>query len=183
MIALATGLYWIAIGLLCLAGSALVARVLRRRGRQERGAWAIGLLGALVLPVVLPLVPRTPTGTGTGGGLIGPVSVLDLSPVRLTASGTPVLEWLGPVLLSAWAGLSALFLVRLILAVRAIGRLRHRARPTRVAGGLVRVTLDRGPAVVGFLNPVVLVPEWVLDLPTRRREWILRHEEEHIRGP
>lgn len=181
MIVLATGLYWISIGLLCLAGSALIAHVLRRRGHQERGVWALGLLGALVLPLGVPLLEGRATDAAVGG-LVGPATVLNLEPIAVGVSGSPLFEWLGPTLLSAWAGLSALLLIRLVAAVRTIRRIRNRATRTRVAGGSVRVSRRHGPAVIGILRPVVLIPEWVLDLPARRREWILRHEEEHIRG-
>jgi len=182
MIVLASGLYWVSIGLVCLAGSALIAHVLRRRGRQERGVWAAGLLGALVLPLMIPLVSGVSSSSRTTAGMSGPSGVIELAPIQVGVAGAPLFEWLGPVLLWVWGGLSLVLLVRLMAAIRTIGRLQAGATATRVAGGIVKVTESRGPAVVGFLRPVVLVPRWVLDLPAERRGWILRHEKEHIRG-
>jgi TonB family protein len=182
MIVLATALYWIAIGTVCLAGSALVARVLRRHGRQERWAWATGLAGALALPLVLPLLGAPGVSPDSPVGSIGPAAVIDLAPMRVGVAATPDLTWLAPALIAAWAALSSLLLLRFLSAARTVARVRRDARPAPDHGEHVRVTRADGPAVAGFVRPIILIPEWVLALPGACRAWILRHEEEHIRG-
>ena len=182
MIVLANALYWVAIGVLCFAGSALVAGVLRRHGRQERGIWATGLVAALALPLVLPRVgAEAVSPTATGGG-IGPVGVIDLAPMRVAVADAPDFGWVAPALLAAWVALSALLLFRFVSATRTVARVRSRAQPAPAHGERVRVTEADGPAVAGFLRPIILIPSWVLQLSGSCRDWILRHEEEHIRG-
>ncbi|HST07495.1 MAG TPA: M56 family metallopeptidase [Gemmatimonadaceae bacterium] len=55
-------------------------------------------------------------------------------------------------------------------------------RPTIIDGVRVIVTDAVGPATVGLMRSRVLVPRWVLALPAKQREYVLRHEEEHRRS-
>ncbi len=182
MIVLATALYWVAIGTVCLAGSALVAQALRRRGRQERWVWAAGLAGSIGLPMLLPRLSSASASSASASAAIGPIGVIDLAPMRVAVADAPDLGWVAPTLLAVWGVASALLLIRFVLAARTVARVRRRSRPALGHGRRVRVTRADGPAVAGFLRPIILVPQWVLGLPAACRTWILRHEEEHIRG-
>jgi beta-lactamase regulating signal transducer with metallopeptidase domain len=51
-----------------------------------------------------------------------------------------------------------------------------------VDGVPVVVTDAIGPATVGLLPSRVLVPRWVLAMPSAQRQYVLRHEEEHRRA-
>jgi beta-lactamase regulating signal transducer with metallopeptidase domain len=51
-----------------------------------------------------------------------------------------------------------------------------------VDGVPVVVTDAIGPATVGLLPSRVLVPQWVLAMPSAQRQYVLRHEEEHRRA-
>jgi len=56
-------------------------------------------------------------------------------------------------------------------------------RNTPIVDGVpVVVTNQLGPATVGLLRSLVLVPRWVLALPERQRQYVLRHEDEHRRA-
>jgi hypothetical protein len=59
---------------------------------------------------------------------------------------------------------------------------RDRRNPAIVDGIRVVVTNQLGPATVGLLRSLVLVPRWVLTLPERQRQYVLRHEDEHRRA-
>jgi beta-lactamase regulating signal transducer with metallopeptidase domain len=59
---------------------------------------------------------------------------------------------------------------------------RDRRNPPVVDGVPVLVTNQLGPATVGLLRSLVLVPRWVLALPERQRQYVLRHEDEHRRA-
>lgn len=52
-------------------------------------------------------------------------------------------------------------------------------QPTIVDGVPVIVTDAVGPATVGVIWADVLVPRWVMALPTAQRQYVLRHEAEH----
>lgn len=53
-------------------------------------------------------------------------------------------------------------------------------RAERVDGVAVRVAPAAGPMVVGWLRPVVVLPEWALAAPPAERALILAHETEHV---
>lgn len=179
MILLATALYWIAVGTLAFAAAASIALLLRRRGRQERAVWALGLVAAVVLPLFLPDLASAPASVLTSAGEIEPVGAIDLAPLRIGVAESTGTAWLGPSLLALWAVLSGVLLVRFMASLQMVRRIRDHAGVSELG---IRVADAHGPAVVGFLRPEVLVPSWVLRLPQAQRDWILRHEHEHVRG-
>ncbi len=87
--------------------------------------------------------------------------------VWLTISGLLVLWGLA----NAW---------RVSRAVRLSRRARSGTTEAEIVDGVpVVVTDSMGPATVGFWHSRVLVPRWVLGLPSAQRQYVLRHEEEH----
>jgi len=182
MMLLATALYWVLIGALALVGSAVVAHTLRRRGREERLAWAAGLLAAVSLPLLLPSLGAPALSPASPDTLAGPAAVIDLAPMRIGVVESSATAWLEPTLLALWALASLLLLGRVLLSLRIVHRIRDEAAPSAAGGRHIRLSDRHGPAVVGFLRPVVLVPTWVMRLPAARRDWILKHEAEHVRG-
>ena len=52
----------------------------------------------------------------------------------------------------------------------------------KIDGVPVVVTDAIGPATVGLLRSSVLVPRWVLAMPTSQRQYVVRHEDEHRRA-
>jgi bla regulator protein BlaR1 len=54
--------------------------------------------------------------------------------------------------------------------------------PTVIDGVPIVITDAAGPATVGVLRSRVLVPRWVLGLPSPQRKYVLRHEDEHRRA-
>lgn len=49
-------------------------------------------------------------------------------------------------------------------------------------GHRVWFTDDIGPAVIGFVRPRIVIPEWALSLPAHERRLMLEHEVEHVRA-
>lgn len=87
----------------------------------------------------------------------------------------------------AWLAASALLLLWVVANAGRVAYLVSVARgagsgqlsPAIVDGIPVVVTDSIGPATVGFWRSRVLVPRWVLALPSAQRRYVLRHEEEH----
>lgn len=81
------------------------------------------------------------------------------------------------VALLAWGAVSALWLRRIVATSEELSR---RKNDEMLVDGIeVIVTDSLGPATVGFWRSRLLLPRWVLALPRMRREYVLRHEEEH----
>lgn len=154
---------FVAAALAC--GGALAAeRALRASGRQGRWPWLVALFLSLFLPAL----------AWTGRGLVE-------LPLEVAARGTaPVAgaSWLA----YAWATSSGLLL--LLIACDAV-RLRARSRrwiPARAAGVPVRIAARTGPATLGILRPVIVLPRWALMLRPSDRRLIVLHEMEHVRA-
>lgn len=52
----------------------------------------------------------------------------------------------------------------------------------RIGGGSVWFTDDLGPSVFGLLQPRVILPTWLRELPSDQLDLVLLHEREHIRS-
>jgi len=52
----------------------------------------------------------------------------------------------------------------------------------RIGGGSIWFTDDLGPAVFGLLQPRVILPTWLRELPSDQLDLVLLHEREHIRS-
>lgn len=96
--------------------------------------------------------------------------------------GVPVAQWFDVALLSVWAMATAVVSVRLFYAFTLVRRIRRASEPRIVDDVPVLVTKGIGPAVVGVLQPRVLIPASLLELDRSLRGLALRHELEHGRA-
>jgi beta-lactamase regulating signal transducer with metallopeptidase domain len=83
---------------------------------------------------------------------------------------------LRPMWLTASLGMVAFYLL-VWLRLRIVAR---RWRREGISGQEVWVTENLGPAVYGFLRPMILMPQWVFDGPHATRVVVLAHEQEHV---
>ena len=115
------------------------------------------------------------------GSPLAKMSVLALDPDTWTMEPSQAMlinrGWLiASAFLLLWVLANAGRVAYLVRIARGTGA---RRRPTIVDGIPVVVTDSIGPATVGFWRSRVLVPRWVLALPSAQRKYVLRHEEEH----
>jgi len=69
--------------------------------------------------------------------------------------------------------------LRVSLVIYQSRRKSEQGSPTAIDGIPVVLTDSVGPATFGLVRPRVLVPRWVLALPSMQRRYVLRHEDEH----
>jgi TonB family protein len=155
-----------------------------------RWAWLGAAVGALALPAAaaadLPrrLAALLPSSAAAGGGslpsALGDAALAAPPEVGGWGLSLPTLPAaVEPVALAAWAAGS---LVLGLLVLRSWLEIRRRRRGwerTRRDGAEILVSKEFGPAAVGLLDPVPVLPGWVLDLPPDERRLVLRHELEH----
>jgi beta-lactamase regulating signal transducer with metallopeptidase domain len=84
---------------------------------------------------------------------------------------------------------SALWLVSSIATLATLAFVHLRVRRARRAwpaaelqGQRVRITPTLGPAVVGVVNPEIVVPRWLLQRTDEEQRLVVAHESEHLRG-
>ena len=172
-------LYSVMLGMLVLGAAFGLEQVLRLNRKPMRWVWLSAMMVSLVVPAVLPFLPER----------VSEPAVLPMIPasfaIQLDAvsPSIDVPTWTVPRLLGmGWLVLSsALLLVGVIAALR-LRSARRRWRRGDISGTSVLISDATGPAVIGFIRPDIVVPDWVCELPESNQEMILSHERSHIRA-
>jgi beta-lactamase regulating signal transducer with metallopeptidase domain len=183
----------------CAVRAALIAMVtavlLRTIGIKTAAArhtaWTSVMLTMLVLPIWTALGPKTPVRllppVERHASIEAPLQNVVTSPVRLTEIRpvqTSVTHPSGPT----WTWQSLLLIVYGIgasglLARLALGTVRtHRLRRLAVIHDDQLISSECAcPITVGWLRPVVILPQNWQDFPPRQLDAVLTHEREHVR--
>jgi beta-lactamase regulating signal transducer with metallopeptidase domain len=81
-----------------------------------------------------------------------------------------------------WIATSTIALVAFLGAFIVLRMRRASWKTATVDGHTIWLATDVGPAVVGFMRPRIVLPEWALQLDDSDRGFVMRHESEHIRA-
>jgi beta-lactamase regulating signal transducer with metallopeptidase domain len=162
-----------------LAAAAWCAEVaLRLSRRQARGAWLAAIVAAVTWPVLAPLARRV----WPGNAVLNTVAVR-IPGIRVLQDGVMAsnswLPSLDQLVVAVWFVVSLALLLRLWRALMTLSDVRAQAHATNVDGISVLVSPTIGPAVVGVVEPQILLPKSLLDLDEPLRRLVLRHEQEH----
>ena len=175
---IATVLWLLVVSGLVSGVAGTLSAAFRRAKRPERGIWIL----ALVVTAALPLLPAPSTGPDGAAratlettGTLPIAKILTLASASLPEPARASVPWI-PIL---WTVASLATVVALLGGAWSLARRRERWPRRRVDGDLLRVSDRFGPAVVGWIDPEVVLPAWALDLESRQRRMILRHENEH----
>lgn len=162
--------YVILVGLLLGIAGLLVERALPVHA-PRRSIWCAVIAGNLLVPAIYSSAHTVAVGGGHvhGGSAITPAWLPGAQFDR-----TFEVAWLGvSAFLALWFVAHALRVMRMLRA----------SRGTRLVDGVpVLVTDSGGPATVGVFRALVLLPRWVLAMPARQRQYVVRHEDEHRRS-
>jgi beta-lactamase regulating signal transducer with metallopeptidase domain len=198
---------WLVYGLVTVTLVALSGVAVEGLCRQHRlpTRWVWGACTAAALVLVLRAALVSASASAAAAGTINESSlqatVSTAAPSGIFASVSVVLDASATFLRSAVVGVarmlperaSALAIVLWVassvgtLATIAFVHLRmQRARgawPTaELHGRRVRITPSLGPAVVGVMNPEIVVPQWLLQRTDEEQRLVVAHESEHLRG-
>lgn len=202
-------LYVLVVSVIVSIGGWLTDRILASLGWPRRGAWIAAMLltvaiPAWQLPIALPdqspvqvnLPPSAPISVNP----IATARQARLAPGRArttpagyartrSASSSTRPIWTATVyqrvlllFLTGWTISSAVLLGRLLAGARALRRRARQWTQTVLDGVAVTVSDDLGPAVLGFLRPRIIVPQWLPGESAQRRSAVLAHESEHLRA-
>lgn len=173
---------------LVVGGAALAAeRALRARRARARWVWVTAMLASLLIALIGGSA-RFPASYRVSAVAVatrqGPDAVL--LPMRWIGDATrrtdeaiPDMDgWVRCGWIAASSG-ALLFLCG--SAANLHWRRRHWPRRT-VAGVEVYLAPDLGPAVVGFLRPAIVVPQWIHELPAVQQRLVIAHERAHLQA-
>lgn len=190
-------LTWSVRGLLMAIGTGLVLKVLRVRAASAlHHAWAATTLAMLVLPVwttwgpsvvapvlpdpaaraVGPMIDTSPPGDAAMP-VVGAVTMLERFESHPFTPGPSAPNW-RTILLTGYLVGVVLMMIRLLrgtLMARSILRCAKRVE------GFLSSSRCAAPVTVGWIHPVVLLPESWRTWPAARLEAVLIHEREHAR--
>jgi beta-lactamase regulating signal transducer with metallopeptidase domain len=169
----------------------VVERAAQLRKAPTRPVWIASLLASLILPVASFTVPVQTPGLSSAIDRAAPQAAAPLR--RMTAAAVQPSAWLvmepghiapkldvNTLLVWGWGATSGLMLLA-ILFNGALLHLRKRSwRGQLVAGSLVLVSEDFGPAVVGLLRPSIVLPQWIAEAPPQTQSIVVAHEQSHL---
>ena len=169
-------------GLLGLAALAC-EKALVLSGRPVREVWIGALLGSVALPAVAIAAPAF---LGRGAELAtAVVAGVGSGPLQIAAASYASAEQAGgfsSTLGILWLAVLIAVVVYLAVATWRLRTERKAWRPGRFSGAPVMISNRRGPAVVGVMRPVIVIPSWLLELERRLQRAVFRHEREHLRA-
>ena len=199
---IATVVYALVFGTLVAAAAAALDACCRLGKRATRGVWIAALGVTLACTALTPArtlspsgpVPATlvatsavPRAPSIADRIVQAVSAVrfaalrsaDRALARIPAARVSSLDrWVAV----GWAGVSVVVLT-LLIAVHAHFRRARRAWPLATLDGTsVRMAPRTGPAVIGFVNPEIVVPEWLMTRARLEQHLVLDHEREHLRA-
>jgi beta-lactamase regulating signal transducer with metallopeptidase domain len=188
-------IYGSAVALLFSVAGLAIEQITAWRGWPRRGIWTVTLIASLVLPATMVTRPHSQTAVQSSLRTSLPAAQIPASarsePIVATTSAamTPIaipvidrysLPSFDKICRALWLAMSAGLLATFALSWARIRRARRHWRRATVDGYELWVTRALGPAVLGFLKPKVLIPQWMLDCPAATRSMVLIHESEHI---
>ena len=183
-------------GLVAIAGHFAESACLLAR-RSTRTVWILVLLGAVAIPIFAVYRPNVgdlvASGANPGSSISGPemqpralpAAVQDFQTSRsagLLSRVTAILAPFDTVLLGAWAVLSCLWLIVVLVSATRVRRGTASWKDSILDGVRVRVSDDIGPALAGIFTYRIVVPGWVAGLSPEERAFVLEHEREHARA-
>ena len=175
---------WMSYAVLVSAALALAARAaewgLERRGVSLRWLWVIAVVGALALPAWRWTEAKR--GVAPSSGIAPLVRLPQIVIGSDRASPAAWVRSLDALLLTGWGIATLLLLLRRGAQRRQLHIARRTWQRTVVDGHPVLLSPDAGPAVIGGRDASIVLPRWVLALPTPTRALILQHEREHLRA-
>lgn len=159
---------------LLLAGAALAAEgSARLRRASTRWVWALAIVAAPLLPLAISTVTIQVPASLAPNAASAPVVLREttlpaLSPSNWIAApmAAPAAGMPGDVLLRRlWAAASLAIIAALAVGAIALQLRKRRWEQRTLAGANVLVAPDAGPAVVGLINPRIVIPAWLLQSP------------------
>jgi beta-lactamase regulating signal transducer with metallopeptidase domain len=200
-------LYSTIVGLLAIAAASSMECIARMVGAPVRWIWTACMLLVVLLSLAAPyrgeskqidaaVVDALPSSTRSPD-ITPTTSWLDVvrsraselgerwnstiqQPLAIASRGVP--SSVAPYVTVGWLASSAVMLLLLMSVTHRFHRARQQWPEATIHGIAVRVASHIGPVVVGFIRPVIVVPQWLLARDPNEQRLVVSHEHEHVRA-
>jgi hypothetical protein len=181
-------LYATVVSALLAAAAWSAERSAGTRQAPARLYWSLAIIASVVLPIAIATVSiQLPSlGASNVGEAVDRAAV----PLRqLTSEVLAPTRWLGAapaapglqgVLMTGWAVVSGALALGILVQGVLLHRRKAQWQTARVAGVEVLVSETVGPAVVGLLQPRIVVPRWIATAAPEDQALIIAHERTHL---
>ena len=171
--------YAILVGVLSGGAAWVLETLLRAHRWPARWIWAGAMAFGGLWPVWMILRPEAVTPIADPPGVVPFVA---FEPLALQVGTTSIWQILDTPLVIVWVlATSGLLALALLLLLRT-HRLRKRWTGEEAGGRAILISEDWGPAVVGFINPQIVLPRWCQAIEEGGLDLILDHEVEHLKA-
>lgn len=186
-------IYAVAASLVVALAALCLEHGLRGRRVALRWVWVAGMTASVMFSVAPWLGwSEAPAAVANGASEIE-AGATGLSAAQLVEVDTPVAQSrafdrlsiptspeLDRLFLGVVAMLAATGIAVLIFSYRRLSRRRRGWHATTIEGVPTLISRSVGPAVVGYLNPAIVLPAWVAGMDDRGRRLVVMHEKEHL---
>jgi hypothetical protein len=183
--------YVIVVSLLLSLAALALERSARVRRKPTRWLWGTSMVASLLLPLIISCVSvQFPRLTGVVD-LATPQGVVALR--QITASGLSPSRWLTAtaggfsaspdvdrLLQLGWGTASTILLLAILAGSVQLNWRRRRWQRGNMVGIPVHISEDAGPAIVGLLDPHIVVPRWLTQCSPDVQELVIAHEQGHL---
>ena len=149
--------------------------------RPSRFVWVAGICISLVLPFAT-IARRVDATAVSDASVVMPTAItpgLATQHAGFLDKLAGFVQQLDSALLVLWGIAAALLLISIALLLYRTRTLLADSVRGVMEGERVRISESAGPALVGIVRYEILIPRWVLILPSEQRKLILRHEKQH----
>lgn len=188
---LAWMIYVILVSLLLGLAALAFERSARLRQKNTRWLWGVSIAASLILPFIISSVslqiPRLTSVVGPEASakivVLRQMTARELSPSDWLTAGTGQVAaspGLDGLLEGAWSVASAVLAAAVVASSLQMSWRRRRWERGRMAGVPVYISEDSGPAIVGLLDPRIVVPRWLMNADPADQELVIAHEDAHL---
>jgi hypothetical protein len=181
-------IYVIAVTVFLSAGALAAERRARLKHLPSRWLWGLAIIASLLLPTIISSVSiQLPTLAASAVPqkiiALREVTSASLSPQTWMSAGAvkaATSRSMDVLLRRSWLGVSTLMLVVLLANGAHLFRRKRQWAEGIVGGTPVYLAPDVGPAVVGLLNPRIVLPTWLRESSSAVQAAVIAHEQSHL---
>ncbi|HUL80695.1 MAG TPA: M56 family metallopeptidase, partial [Gammaproteobacteria bacterium] len=180
--------YAVEVALLLSAAAFCAERAARARRGSSRWIWLTSIVASLALPLLVSFVASDVLSLDLSAAVsrvipLRSITSPALSPAIWMSGHTGELgAWraFDPLVTRAWLAASFLLSVGLTASAVHLSWRKRTWQTATVSGSAVYVARDTGPAVVGIVQPRIVIPAWILRASAAQQAMVMAHERSHI---